>query len=98
MFKSKHFVVGSLCILGTGLMFSLPYIIRVNTVKTMIYFIIIKNKKPIGERDMMTGSQRQRGMYMNAGSHGNIFHKYLITFIFLYNKDAGKEMKIIYIF
>ena len=52
----KHALVGGLCILFGGFTFSLPY--------------LIKSKTPniVSEGKVLTGSQRMRGMYMNAGS------------------------------
>ena len=50
----KHFYVATGCILFGGTMFSLPGLLR---------FVIPHQV----QRDKLTGSQRQRGMYMNAG-------------------------------
>mmetsp|Transcript_4382 Transcript_4382/g.8888 ORF Transcript_4382/g.8888 Transcript_4382/m.8888 type:complete len:86 (+) Transcript_4382:120-377(+) len=52
----KHFPVAAMCVLGGGLMFSIPYFIQSRT-------------QPLERKDgKLTGTQRQRGLYMNAGN------------------------------
>lgn len=51
----KNFVVAGACVIGVGCMALLPAVFRSN--------MHVTNK------DKLSGSQRQRGMYMNAGSH-----------------------------
>jgi hypothetical protein len=53
----KHAGVGAFCFAFFACSFSMPYFIRTNTPNLNS-----------GEK-VLTGSQRQRGMYMNAGSH-----------------------------
>jgi hypothetical protein len=52
--RPNHFFVLSGCVLFGGTMFALPSILRV----------IVPHQV---QREKLTGSQRQRGMYMNAG-------------------------------
>jgi len=54
--SQNHFLVASICALGGTLMFSIPYILRASN-------------PPLDSREKMSGSQRQRGLYMNNGSH-----------------------------
>mmetsp|Transcript_9721 Transcript_9721/g.16058 ORF Transcript_9721/g.16058 Transcript_9721/m.16058 type:complete len:82 (+) Transcript_9721:82-327(+) len=52
----KHWQVGLLCVAAGGAMFGLPFAIRAST------------KQLTTQEKSLSGSQRQRGMYMNAGS------------------------------
>ena len=55
MSNSSKAVTAVMCIAFGGIMYSVPYVMRMTS-------------KHNGEREKLSGSQRQRGMYLNAGS------------------------------
>jgi len=95
MSQHNHFLVASLCVLGGTLMFSVPYILRTSMVNlfsnTLDFLWVIQStvftQTPLDTREKMTGSQRQRGLYMNNGSHGYM----LLCFIDLYRSHIEHE-------
>ena len=60
--KYRNYFVASGCILFGGTMFSLPGILR----------YLVPHQV---QREKLTGSQRQRGMYMNAGRTSASYHR-----------------------